>query len=186
MVYTRWSAMSKLLQGALLQQAPSHSGRSWQQVRASPPRDAAGTADAACQELCAEKKMLEVIQDLPAAPDWQTTSGQTSGERHFDSCEDLCKEKDRMMAAPREMTSQQWTPAEGESRGDGPPVAVLTSIRCQLCGCTFCCVCSAVSSVRSLRSQYWSRPQDRYKLHVSVSIHEKVTWVRHALRQSVC
>ena len=185
--------MSRLFQGAVFQQARAYSQKRWSQVRTSPPKE---PSPEQCQPLCAEKKkMLDVIQD--SASHWkknkkktktkqaesrESDSSSTSGARNVDSCcRDLCREKTEMMSA----ALGGLGPRAGDEGDDGPPCAVLTSVRCGQCGYTFCCTCSPTPWMRRLRTQYWSRPQDKYTLCVSLSIYEKV-FVDLALLVYVC
>lgn len=168
--------MAKLFQATVLQQARSYSQKTFHQLRTGPTKDSANPES--CRELCAEKKkLLDIVQDLSPAHQWKhgTTSGNT---RIPDPCAEICKEKSQMMSM---MERGQLPSSSGEAGSnvnmevaDLLPTAVLTSVQCSKCGCTFCCVCASLPMLRVLNSQYWSRPQDKYRLNVSVSIREKV------------
>lgn len=131
-----------------------------------------------------------------------TSSARLCSHCHDDSSEDddddspCCRELCREMSEMMSMAFGRWglgpdSSAAGDEREDGgggsnphpdsdpdrdpgPPCAVLTCVRCGQCGYTFCCTCSPTPSVRRLRSEYWSRPEDKYTLSVSVSIYEQV------------
>ncbi|KAK7508188.1 hypothetical protein BaRGS_00000427 [Batillaria attramentaria] len=184
--------MSKLLQGAMLQQARSYSQKTFGQIRVSPPKESTPPPADVCPELCAEKrKMMDLVQDTSQLHWKKQPSSQNSGSSsscsnttkpNVDSCRELCKEKSHMMSVVGGLTPPRggaWT-AASEGTAD-PPCAMLTSVKCERCGWTLCCMCSSAPSMRVLRSQYWSRPQDKYRLNVSVSIHEKVGEVRDKL-----